>query len=494
MSRFARLWVVSMVGVVCLGVGGSVSKARAGTARPEGDRPPNFIFLLVDDWGWTDAGCFGSDLYETPNIDRLAAGGTRFTDAYAACTVCSPTRAAVMTGMYPARLHVTDFIPGHAQPHARLKIPDWTMRLEHRHVTLAEALEAAGYVTAHVGKWHLAPRDTVKRFVEDRDYFPAKQGFQIEVAGTCYPGTYYYPYRKGGYDAGVAEGAKPGQYLTDRLTDEALRIIEQNRAGPFFLYFAYFNVHTPVEGRPDLVEHYKGRLKPGLRHTHPDYAAMVTAVDESVGRIMDTLDRLELAGRTVVFLTGDNGGLDRRDGWPTDNYPLREGKGSAYEGGVRVPGIVRAPGLTGPGSVCREPIISVDYYPTVLELAGIAGDAKHNANVDGTSLVPVLTDPDASLRRDAIFWHYPHYHAGGAIPHSAIRADNWRLIEFHHDMHVELYSLEDDIGEANDLAHSLPDRAATLRGKLHQWRTEVGAQMPVPNPDHRPPSEQPPRK
>lgn len=301
----------------------------AETVSHTGAARPNLIFLLVDDLGWTDLSCQGSDLYETPNIDRLAADGMRFTNGYAACTVCSPTRAAAMTGMYPARLHVTDFISGHSRPHARLTVPDWTMRLEHRHVTLAEALKTAGYTTAQVGKWHLAPRDRVNRHLEDRDYFPIRQGFDVQVAGTCFPGTYYYPFRRSGYDTGMAAGAKPGDYLTDRLTDEALKIIEKNRDRPFFLYFSYFNVHTPVEGKPEYAQEYRRKVKPGMRHTNPGYAAMVRAVDESVGRILAKLAELGIEENTAIVFTGDNGGLDR-EGNPTENSPLRDGKGSTY--------------------------------------------------------------------------------------------------------------------------------------------------------------------
>ena len=471
-----RASVFAMASIVAFGV------AMAGEPAPA---KPNLIFLLVDDLGWTDLGYCGSDLYQTPHVDRLSAAGMRFTNGYAACTVCSPTRAAAMTGMYPARLHVTDFIPGHPRPHAKLKLPDWTMRLEHRYVTLAEALRAGGYTTAQVGKWHLAPRDPEKRFVEDEDYFAIKQGFDVQVAGTCHPGTYFYPYKKGGYDARVADGAEAGQYLTDRLTDEALAIIEQNRDRPFFLYFAYFNVHTPVEGRADYVEQYAARVKPGMRHTNPAYAAMVRSVDDSVGRILAKLDELGIAERTAIVFTGDNGGLDR-DGNPTENKPLRDGKGSTYEGGVREPTIVKWPGVTRPGSASDEPVITIDYYPTLLEIAGAEGDPEHNAKVDGLSLVPLLKDPQAKLARKAVYWHYPHYHSCGATPYGAVRAGDWKLIEFYEDMRVELYNLRDDIGESKDLAERAPEKRDQLRRMLHAWRDEVGAQMPAPNPQHDP--------
>lgn len=459
--------------------------AAASPAETAAAERLNVVFLLVDDLGWTDVGCFGSDLYKTPNIDRLAADGMRFTNAYAACTVCSPTRAAAMTGMYPARLHLTDFIAGHQRPFARLKVPDWTMYLAHRYVTMAEALKASGYATAQVGKWHLAPRDREKPYVEDRNYFPITQGFDIQVAATCGPGTYFYPFAKRGYDTGLAEGSKPGDYLTDRLTDEALAFVEKNREKPFFLYFPYFNVHMPLGGKPEYVEKYRGLVKPGMRHTNPTYAAMVQSVDDSVGRIRAKLDELEIAGRTLIIFTSDNGGLDR-DGDPTENMPLRDGKGSAYEGGVRVPAIVLWPGATRPGSVSDEPVITMDYYPTVLEVTGSPGNAEHNAHVDGLSLVPLLKNSRTSLPREALYWHYPHYHHGGATPYSAVRAGDWRLIEFFEDRHVELYNLADDVHERHDLAAKMPDKADQLRRMLHAWRKKVGAQMPTANPDYDP--------
>ncbi|MDH3584675.1 MAG: sulfatase [Phycisphaerae bacterium] len=460
-------------------IGLAVSPACAAS-----DERLNFIFLLVDDWGWTDAGCFGSDLYQTPNIDRLAREGMKFTNGYAACTVCSPTRAAVMTGMYPGRTRVTDWIPGHGRSNAPLQIPKWTQRLEHRHVTIAEAMKASGYATLHVGKWHLTPRSDDPNVVGP--YYPEKHGFDVNIAGNQWgaPGNYFWPFKRSkgsGLSARVAnfpEGGKEGDYLTDTLTTEALKVIEGWRDKPFFVYWPYYNVHTPIQGKKEVAAKYKARIKAGMRHRNAVYAAMVESVDDSVGRIQSSLDRLGIADRTVIFLTGDNGGLDRR-GNPTENKPLRAGKGSAYEGGVRVPLMIKWPGVTPAGSVSDEPVISVDYYPTILSLAGVTGDAKHNQRVDGLSLVPVLKDPEAKLDRDAIYWHYPHYHGGGSVPHSAVRARDWRLLEFHHDMRVELYNLREDVGEAKDLAASNTAKADQLRKKLHAWRASVKAQMPT---------------
>ncbi|MEK6235089.1 MAG: sulfatase [Planctomycetales bacterium] len=436
----------------------------------------NVVFLMADDLGWNGPRFQGSDLHETPSLDRLAAEGMKFTDAYAACTVCSPTRAAVLTGQYPARLHLTDWIAGQRRPFAKLKIPDWTKQLEHSRVTLAEALQAKGYSTAHVGKWHLGAQP----------FYPEHQGFDVNVAGNSSgspPGGYFLPNKLN------LPGAKQGDYLTDRLTDEALEIIERWKDRPFFLYFPYYTVHTPIQGKKELVKRYASKVKPDSKHRNPTYAAMVHSLDESVGRITAKLKELGIARRTVIFFTSDNGGLSQRNGkltGITDNFPLRRGKGSAYEGGVRVPLVVRWPGVIQPGTVCREPVCSIDYYPTVLQLTGVSGDPKHNRDVDGRSLAPILKDPKSKLDRDAIYWHYPHYHAGGDSPYGAVRAGDWKLIEFYEDMSVELYNLRDDLGEADNLVARMPDKADELRKQLHAWRSSVDAQMPTPNPNYDP--------
>jgi arylsulfatase A-like enzyme len=454
--------------------------ASCGRKAPE--RPPNFVVLLADDWGWTDAGCQGSDLYQTPNIDRLARDGVRFTDGYAACTVCSPTRAALMTGQYPGRTHVTDFIRGHLRPYAKLSVPDWTMKIEQRHTTLAEALRGAGYRTAIVGKWHLEPRGDA----DEDEYEPLKHGFEVNVGGNEWgaPATYFHPYSKEGSPRAMGPlppGGQDGEYLTDRLTDEAVKIVERWRDESFLLYFPFYTVHTPIEAKPADVAKFAPLVKDGMRHTDAEYAAMVASLDASVGRLRVKLDELGIADNTVILLAGDNGGLDRQ-GRPTENAPLREGKGSAYEGGVRTPTIAYWPGVTPRGAVSNEPVITMDLYPTVMEIAGVRSDQQ----VDGVSLAPLLRDPAAKLGREALYWHYPHYHAGGATPHSAIRDGDWRLVEFYEDGRVELYNLAEDVGEARDLAAEMPEKAGELRAKLHAWRQSVGAQDPSPNPDYDP--------
>ena len=449
--------------------------ARAATPPT---RAPNVIFILVDDWGWTDAACFGSKFYETPNIDRLAAEGMKFTQAYAACTVCSPTRAAVMTGKYPARLHITDWIAGHRRPYAKLRIPDWTMQLPLEEKTIAEELKARGYATGHFGKWHLG----------NEPFFPEHQGFDVNVGG-CHmgsPGAYFPPYR-----IPTLKDERPGEFLSDRLTRDAMTFIEANKDRPFYIYLPHYAVHQPIAGKPDVIEKYKRKLATGtFVHTNPVYAALVESVDDSVGALMRKLSELNLADNTVVILTGDNGGLSgtvNAQGWrpgPTRNDPLRLGKGSAYEGGVRVPLIVKWPGVTAAGRVNETPVISVDFFPTILEIVGAAPTpASRSAatRVDGESIVPLLRG-GSRLSRDAIFWHYPHYHPGSATPYSAIREGDWKLIHFFEDDHVELYNLKNDLSEKSDLAASNAAKAAELRRKLTAWRTSVGAQLPVKNP------------
>lgn len=449
--------------------------AADSTAAPP---RPNVIVFLIDDLGWTDLGCFGSKLYETPNIDRLASEGMRFTNGYAACTVCSPTRAAIVAGKYPARLHLTDWIAGHVRKNAKLKIPDWRKYLPLEEVTLAEALKPAGYVCAHVGKWHLG----------DEPYYPERQGFDVNLGGDKWgaPASYFWPYGNQARRVPLG-GGNEGEYLTDRLTDEAIGFIRQNRDKPFFLYFAHYAVHTPLQAKKEMVAKYEAKLasagEAGQRCAV--YAAMIQSVDESVGRVRQTLRQLKLDRQTVVFFTSDNGGLTLPAcrGLPvTSNAPLRAGKGSAYEGGVRVPWIAYWPGTIRPQSVCHTPVISMDLYPTVLQIAGIAGDPRHR--LDGESLVPLLRET-GGLERQAIYWHYPHYHPGGATPYGAVREGDFKLIEFFEDHRVELYDLGRDLGETKDLCQTMPDKAQAMRQRLHDWRRSVGAQMPTPNPDDR---------
>jgi arylsulfatase A len=447
----------------------SLAGAARGWSAPA-RRPPNFVFILADDLGWTDLGCFGSGFYRTPNIDRLAQEGMRFTNAYAACPVCSPTRAAILTGKYPARLHLTDWIPGRTPPGVKMRPPEWTPYLPLEEITIAEALKPAGYVSASIGKWHLG----------GEEHYPEKQGFDVNFGGNHLgsPPGYFYPYEI----PNITAGAK-GEYLTDRLTDEALAFIEKSKARPFFLYLAHYAVHTPIEAKPEIAARYRDRVRPGLSHSHPEYAAMIESVDESVGRVLRKLEESGLARDTVVFFASDNGGVVGRR-HITSNEPLREEKATLYEGGIRVPLIVRWPGEVKPGSTSETPVISVDFFPTLAEMAGVEAAAKA---VDGLSLVPLLKGR-GGLRRSSIFWHYPHYNFHQPLiptrPCGAIRKGDFKLIEFYEDGFLELYDVRQDIGERRNLARAQPKKAAELRRELDAWRESAGAQMPAPAPEN----------
>ncbi len=438
---------------------------------------PNVILILADDLGWTDLAGFGSDLYETPALDQLARDGMKFTQNYSACTVCSPTRAALMTGKYPARLHVTDWIAGLMPDNPKLLVPDWTKHLAHDETTIAEVFKAAGYTTASIGKWHLG----------GEAYYPTTHGFDVNIAGTdkAAPPTYHAPWK---IPTLTPEG-KPGDYLTDRLGEEAAKYIESVKDQAFFLYLPHFAVHTPIQGRADLVAKYQRKIKQGMTHKNAAYAAMTESLDTSVALVRKKLTDLNLTDRTLIVFTSDNGG--RITQGTTSNAPLRYGKASAYEGGVRVPLIVYWPGVTKAGSVSAAPVITMDLFPTLVEMAGLPATAARTAR-DGVSLVPLLRAGGGSLARDTLFWHYPHhqhYQLGGAMPYSAIRSGDFKLIEFFNDlknMKVELYNIRDDIGETRDLAASQPNKVHELRQRLHAWRREVGAQMPHPNPKYDP--------
>jgi len=471
------------LGAVALAVPGCAS-GNSLTANKT-NKKLNFVFFLIDDLGWTDVGCYGSSFYETPNIDGLASEGMRFTDAYAACPVCSPTRASILAGKYPARLGITQWIGGSNQP------------TEYRHympleeVTVAEALKSAGYATGFVGKWHLG----------NKPYYPEHQGFDINIGGdySGAPPTYFYPYKK--RNRALEEmppGGKEGEYLTDRLTDESLKFLEVNKDRPFLLYLSHYAVHTPIESKPALTDKYKakaeklppddeprfvqvyGRYKTRQVQDNPAFAGMVQSVDESVGRVMKKLEELGVADNTVVIFMSDNGGLSTvpREA-PTSNLPLRAGKGWLYEGGIREPMIIKWPGVVKPRSVCSEPVTSTDFYPTMLEMAGLPLIPKQH--IDGESLVHLLKGR-GKLNRKAIYWHYPHYHGSGNRPSGAVRAGDYKLIEWYEDNSVELYNLRNDMGEKHDLAKKMPQKAAELQSMLRKWRKQMKAKMPASGP------------
>ncbi len=436
---------------------------------------PNIVLFLADDLGWTGLQSFGSDFYETPNLDTLASKGVKFTNAYSACTVCSPTRASLMTGMYPARLHLTDFIAGQNRPYARMTIPDWTKGLDKKYTTIAEALQEGGYRTIHIGKWHLD-------FPGQKNQGPTAHGFDVSHDNPGGTRGYFIN------DKTVKSLGLKSNYATDYLTDKAIEEIEKTKDKPFFLYFAYHVPHTPIQGRADLVESYTAKRDPSAIHNNPVYAAMVESLDISVGRVLATLEKNDLQDNTLIVFISDNGGLTQRYGKHdefTENLPLRRGKGSAYEGGVRVPCIAYWHGITAKGVVSGTPIITTDFYPTFLEAAGLSGDTSHNAAVDGKNLIPVFADPAHNLDRD-LFWHYPHYHAGGDGPYSAVRSGDWRLIEFLEDGDLELYNLKYNLSESVNLAGRHPEKRDQLKAKLDRWRKSVSAQMPRANPNFDP--------
>ncbi len=438
-------------------------------------RSPNVVLIVADDLGWADLACYGGDLHETPRLDQFAQQGVRFTQAYAAAPVCTPTRAALMTGKYPARLHMTVWLERSQSPdqgHPLLP-PQTRTNLPHEETTLAELLDEVGYLTAHIGKWHLGLAT----------HYPETQGFDINIGGTHWgaPPTFFFPYR--GNWSNTTErryvpdlaGGDEGEYLTDRLTDEALEVIRAAGDRPFFLHLAFHTVHTPIEGKPALVDRYRQRLSNELRHQNADYAAMVHSLDENIGRVLDELDRLGVAENTLVIFTSDNGGYINvhRGQRVTDNTPLRSGKGSLYEGGIRVPLIIRTPGNSArAGKACEEPVITMDLFATVQDLL-----AAQPSVPDGVSLLPLLDDPDAALDRPALYFHYPHYYST-TTPVSAVRAGPWKLLHYYEDDRDELYHLGGDLAESDDRAASQQDQAARLREMLDQWLVDVSAQLP----------------
>ncbi len=446
-------------------------------------RLPNIVVVLIDDYGWADTGCYGSTYHRTPHIDRLAARGMRFTDAYAAAPVCSPTRAALMTGKHPARLHITDWLPGRGNlPAQKLARPIIRQELPLAETTLAETLKQAGYATASIGKWHLG----------GKGFEPEQQGFDLNVTGdhTGTPLSYFAPYQRDGRFMPKLETAPPGEYLTDRLTSEAEHFIEQNKDKPFFLYLPHYTVHIPLKAKAELIAKYRALPKPERGQHNLVYAAMIESMDDSIGRLTRKLEQLGLSDNTIFIFTSDNGGLATPEGPDTPattNAPLRAGKGYLYEGGIRVPLIVTWPKRIKAGSVNRTPVYSADLFATAVELAGL----KNATGVDGLSLLPLLTGR-GSFKRDTLYWHYPHYSNqsvnGGHLnqPGAAIRQGNYKLIEFYQDNHVELYDLQRDLGEQNDLARRRPQHAAQLQQKLAAWRQSVGAQMMTLNSEYKP--------
>ena len=449
-------------------------------------KPLNFIFILVDDLGWTDLKCFGSSFYDTPNCDRLAASGMKFTNAYAACPVCSPTRASIMTGRYPTRTGVTDYIGAAAgkawRRNTRLLPAVYTRQLELKELTLAEVLRGQGYATFFAGKWHLG----------NEGFWPEDQGFDVNQGGIQRGGPYGGKKYFSPYGNPRLKDGPDGEHLPDRLASETVKFMERNKDQPFFAYLSFYSVHTPLISREDLKQKYLARKKKrgleakwGKEHNrkvrlvqeHAVYGGMIEAMDLAVGKVLDGLKRLKLAENTVVFFMSDNGGLSTSEGHPTSNLPLRGGKGWMYEGGIREPMMVRWPGVTKSGSVSASPVISTDFFPTILELAGIKYQPP--ARIDGVSFTTALRGK--AHDRGAMYWHYPHYGNQGCAPTGAVREGDWKLIEWYEDGKLELFNLREDISEKNDLAKKHPDMVKNLAAQLAAWRKETGARMPTQN-------------
>ena len=461
---------------------------------------PNIIFVLIDDMGWRDLSCYGSSFYETPHIDRLAGESMRFTDAYAACPVCSPTRASILTGKYPATVGVTNYIG--KKKRGRLIDAPYVDHLPLEECSLARALKQGGYATWHVGKWHLGGPEA----------YPDRHGFDVNRGG-CHWGMlrngYFSP-----WGLPTLEDGPKGEYMTDRLTDEAIGLIERHDPGerPFFLNLWYYAVHIPTEAKADKIAKYEQKAKDlgldklktfeegehfpteqkrdqrvtrRLVQSDPAYAAMIESLDENIGRLLAAVEAAGQSDNTIVVFTSDNGGMSTAEGSPTCNAPLSEGKGWMYEGGTREPLMVRWPGVVEEGGVCDVPVTSPDFYPTLLDAAGL--DPMPEQHCDGVSLMPLLRAgrplrPEAALQRP-IFWHYPHYGVQGGTPGSSVRLGDFKLIEFFEDGRLELYDLRRDPGEKHNLAGEQPDRVKELRALLVDWRNKVDAKLPSPNPD-----------
>lgn len=480
-----RLFTAAAGLAISLVLSGQSNPLLGASERASTTPPPNIVFILIDDLGWRDLGCYGSTFHETPHLDRLAGQGMKFTNAYAACCVCSPTRASILTGQYPARLHLTDYLSGRPPQNAKLQDPDWTPYLPRDVQTIAGALKPAGYVSALIGKWHLGGSRQFGAPKEAEDALPERRGFDVNIAGSHYgqPPDYFFPYQRGGpqgttYRFPNFTGGHDEEYLTDRLTEEAEKFIEENQRRPFFLYLAHYAVHTAIgnrlQAKPKAIAKFAARADPRAAQNNAVYAAMIENMDESVGRILRKLDELKVAERTLIVFTSDNGGYREVTAQP----PLRGAKSDPYEGGIRVPLLVRWPGFVKAGSTSETPVSSVDFFPTCCEIAGVKPGPGHK--VDGVSLTPLLRQTGGP-GRDTLFWHYPHYSAY-TTPNGAVRQGDFKLIEFFEDSRLELYNLKTDISEKDNLATTQRDKARDMQQLLAAWRKQVGAQLPTPKP------------
>jgi arylsulfatase A-like enzyme len=454
---------------------------------------PNVVFILVDDYGWRDAGVYGSEFYETPNIDKLAKRGTKFNNAYTASPVCSPTRASIMTGKYPSKTFHTDWFgapqPWNYQKHWTAKKPlipaEYNPNLELEEYTLAEAFKDAGYKTFFAGKWHLG---------ETEEYWPENQGYEINIGGYSSGGPstgkkYFSPYQNP-----RMENGPEGEYLPLRLAKETASFIDTNKTNPFFAFLSFYSVHTPLMTTEELeLKYLRKRVSMNLRdefedeyanknrttQAHPVYAGMVEAMDAAVGIVMESLEKNNLLENTIIVFFSDNGGLSTAEGSPTSNLPLRAGKGWLYEGGIRVPLIISWKDNLLSGVESNVPVISTDFFPTLIDLAGLKGSPIPSEKFDGVTLIPILSENVGDLDRKELYWHYPHYGNQGGNPGSVIQKDGWKLIYFYEDERIELYDLRKDLGERENLAHIEHEKAEYLKEKLMDWLEKTQARFPT---------------
>lgn len=438
---------------------------------------PNIVFILTDDLGWKDLACYGNPHNETPVLDSLARSGVMFTQSYASCPVCSPTRASILTGKYPARLNLTNFLVGtRTDPESPvLPPPDWKTYLGASEVTLPELLKEQGYSTAMVGKWHVGSHDSIAPWSQGFDYtrLIGKNGLDF----------YNYSIFLDSYQNEWTDNGT--HYLTDKLTEYGVEFINQNKDKPFFLYLSYSAPHVFIVPRGDKLRKYFFKYGRSKEKFNPYYAAMVESIDDGVGEIMKALQREGLAENTIVVFTSDNGGLglDELGPTPTSMLPLRKWKGHIYEGGIRVPTIVSWPAKIAPGSVSDHYFTSTDWLPTFCEITGITNLPE---NVDGVSILPLLNNPNAEgYFNRPVFWHYPHFSNQLGRPAGAVRLGNYKLVELYESGKLELYNLSEDISEDNDLSGVLKDKTFEMHRLLSEWRKSVDAQMPVPNPDYK---------
>jgi arylsulfatase A-like enzyme len=494
--------VIKSIAAIGLGTAALAQSTFALVSEKTEPNRPNVIFILLDDFGYSDLGCYGSRYYETPNIDRLALRGTRFTDAYAACPVCSPTRASIMTGKYPVNTGITDWIPGRQATSAgskedKLIALPFRQQLELNELTIAEVLKKNGYSTMISGKWHLGA---------DPKYWPENQGFDVNKGGysagqpnkSSTSDGYFSPYGNPRLEDGPA-----GEYLTDRQTDEAIKFIENTGKNPFFVYLSYYAVHNPMQGKETLIRKFTHKadsmgltvakaftrdrdwirnsmsdnFKERIIQSNPVYAAMIYSVDENIGKLLRKLEELGIEENTIIIFTSDNGGLSTSEGSPTCNSPLRAGKGWLYEGGIRVPLIIKMPGKGKQLKEVKAPVSSVDFFSTISEMTNSDNPGTVS---DGVSIVSLLKS--GKMKDRPLFWHYPHYSNQGVEPGSAVRFGNYKLIDNFERGHLELYDLSLDISETNDISKSNPEKTTELFNLLNDWRKKTGAKMMELNP------------